>query len=268
MSNCFMTLLTTAQTLFELAALILAFLAFVSAIWFYFGNYKREERHRREDQHNRKISLLASLRQEIELNWALLHDPELPPRSDPDQCPPRYYNPTFQVFKYRDNAIVLALSQVESDILLDAELAQALLMVSYSIHFVNQQIDELMAYRFGSPERLAEASELVRKDTGLLEKFAADPNKIKPQRLRPYFRELALRNWAIVNKGYWDHLKPGLEALRQPLNQALQQAELEPVNMPVRQKVSPADTEASQSTDIVWVVNETSGSHSLSQLPS
>ena len=115
---------------------------------------------------------------------------------------------------------------------MDAELARTLLKVSYSIRFVNQQIDELMTYRFGSPERLAEASELVRRDAGLLHRFATASDKIKPKRLRSYFQELALRHWAIVNEGYWKRLKPSLEALRQPLDRALQQAGLDSLDMP------------------------------------
>jgi len=240
-------LATRAQAIIELTALVLAIL-------FYFFDYKRdkkkhqeEEQRRRKDQHDRKLSLLASLKQEIELNWTLLHNPALPV---PHQYHPRYYNPTVQVFKYRDDAIVLALSQVESDVLLDAELAQTLLMVSYNIRFVNQQIDELMTYRFGSPERLAEASELVRRDAGLLHRFATASDKIKPKRLRPYFQELALRHWAIVNEGYWKRLKPSLEALRQPLNRALQQVGLGLLGMPRTDEVYCVSTPASITGDV------------------
>jgi len=102
-------LATKAQTIIELAALVLAVL-------FYFFDYKRdkkkhqkEEQRRGKDQHNRKLSLLASLKQEIELNWTLLHNPALPV---PHQYHPQYYDPTVQVFKYRDDAIVLALPSV------------------------------------------------------------------------------------------------------------------------------------------------------------
>lgn len=227
--------LTRLEIIIECVTLLLAIL-------FYFLEYRSDKDKQRKRLKTINIGILASLKKEVELNWALLNHPPLLSRN---HFHPQYYDPSRQIFKYRDDAIVLALSQVESDVLLDPELVQALLMVSYSIRFVNQQIDELMTYRFGSPERLAEASELVGKDRGLLDKFAADPDNIKPKRLRPYFKELALRHWAIVNKGYWDHLKPSLEALRQPLNRALQQAELEPVDMPVGQEVSQGDTKAS-----------------------
>jgi len=176
-----------------------------------------------------EAGILTRLKEEMELNWALLNNPPLP---SSHHYHPEYYDPTRQVFKYRDDAIVSALSQVESGIHLDTELAEALLVASHSIRFVNQQIDELIAFRFSSADRLAEASNLVRQNPGLLEKFAAAPDKIKPKRLRPYFKELALRHWAIVNEGYWKRLKPSLEALRQPLNQALQQAGLGLLNIP------------------------------------
>jgi len=176
-----------------------------------------------------EAGILTRLKEEMELNWALLNNPPLP---SSHHYHPEYYDPTRQVFKYRDDAIVSALSQVESGIHLDTELAEALLAASHSIRFVNQQIDELMAFRFSSADRLAEASNLVRKNPSLLQKFAAAPDKIKPKRLRSYLKELALRHWAIVNEGYWKRLKPSLEALRQPLNQALQQAGLGLLNIP------------------------------------
>jgi hypothetical protein len=176
-----------------------------------------------------EAGILIGLKKEIELNWALLNNP---PLSSPRHYHPEYYDPTRQIFKYREDAIISALSQAESGGSLDTELTEALLAASHSIRFVNQQIDELMAFRFSSADRLAEASNLVRKNPSLLRKFAAAPDKIRPKRLRPYFKELALRHWAIVNEGYWKRLKPSLEALRQPLNRALQQAGLGLLDMP------------------------------------
>ena len=176
-----------------------------------------------------EAGILIGLKKEIELNWALLNNP---PLSSPRHYHPEYYDPTRQIFKYREDAIISALSQAESGGSLDTELTEALLAASHSIRFVNQQIDELLAFRFSSADRLAEASNLVRKNPNLLQKLAAAPEKIKPKRLRSYLKELALRHWAIVNEGYWKRLKPSLEAVRQPLNRALQQSGISSLDLP------------------------------------
>mgnify|MGYP001067476901 CR=1 FL=1 len=218
------------------AQVTLAGIAIVLAVVFYWCEYRRDKQkaegeRKKEQERKRKLkkAILSALKQELEMNWRLLHNP---PLLQPKVYHPRYYDPTCQIFKYPDDAIGLALSRVESDVLLDPGLAQGLLAVRQAVRFVNQQVDELMAFRFGSPDTLAKASDFFRNDPNCIVKFASDANKI-PKRLRPWFQELALRHWAIVNEGYWYRLRPGLMSVRPYVDAALQEVGLHPLKMTV-----------------------------------
>lgn len=216
---------------------ILETIAIVLVVLFYVFDYRRgrqkaeeERKKEQERKHKLKKAILSGLKQELEMNWRLLHNP---PLLDRKVYHPEYYDPTRQIFKYPDDAIGLALSRVESDVLLEPDLAQGLLRVRQAVRFVNQQVDELMAFRFGSPDMLAKASDLFRNNPDCIKKFASDTNKI-PKWCRPWFQELALRHWAIVNEGYWSRLKPYLEAVQPNLDAALQEVGLPPLEMPER----------------------------------
>lgn len=205
-------------------AIVLQAIAIFVAVSFYLYQYWRDKRK----VEGLKKAILAALKQEIEMNWRLLHNPPLlSPRVNHSE----YYDPTRQIFKYPDDAIGLALSRVESDVLLDPDLAQGLLRVRQAVRFVNQQVDELMAFRFGSPDTLAKASDLFRNNPDCIYKFASDTNKI-PKRYRAWFQELALRHWAIVNKGYRERLRPSLLSVQSYLDAALQEVGLSPLKMP------------------------------------
>ncbi len=199
------------------AQVVLEGLALVLGLLYYFGEYRR-------DRNNRKKNVLASIRIELKQNWQYMNNPPLLPE---EEYHPEYYDPTRQVFKYRDDAITAALC---SDIIssFDKELVEALLYVSQSVRFVNQQIDELMAFRFGSPEMLATAVAKVREDRKCLTKYAQSPGQI-PKRFRDYLQELALRHWAIVNEGYWRRLRPAIEEATRQLPPALKDVEPEEV---------------------------------------
>jgi len=208
-------------------------------VLFYFFDYRRgkekaeEERKRDQDRkRNLKKAILSALKREIEMNWRYL-------RNSPSSLVyhPEYYDPTRQIFKvYRDDAIVWALRTVESDVSSDTDLAHSLLAVSQAVQFVNQQIDELMAFRFGSPDQLARASRIVENTPNALANFASDDTSI-PVHRRPWFMELARRNWAIVNEGYWYRLLPTLVVARPYLDKALEEIGLEPLEMPNLEKV-------------------------------
>jgi len=128
------------------------------------------------------------------------------------------------------------LGEVETDILLDYGLAQSLLAVSQAVRFLNQQIDELMAFRFGDPNKLARASLYVSNNPQSPRQFVLDETKI-PAKHRAWFRELALRNWAIVNEGYWGRLLFTLVVAQPHLDKALEEIGLEPLEMPNLEKV-------------------------------
>lgn len=214
-------------------------MAILLVVLFYVFDYRRgkaiaeeEKSKERQRKSNLKKAILSALKRELEMNWRYVHNS---PSSQVYHA--QYYNPTHQTFKVcRDDAIMWTLGQVETDILLDYDLAQSLLAVSQSVRFVNQQIDELMAFRFGDPNKLARASRYVRDNPQSLQEFVLDETKI-PAAHRPWFKELALRNWAIVNEGYWYRLLPTLVVVRPYLDKALEEMGLEPLEMPNLEKV-------------------------------
>jgi len=144
--------------------------------------------------------ILAPIKLELQLNWESLQATLLP--IEPGKYHPEYYDPTRQLFKFRDDAITHALA----DPVLFSEIGEPLaekqlIVVSKHIRFINLQIDELLAFRFGDPVMLAEARAYVLKATQKWGKFPP-PSKDKiPRKFRAWFQELALRHWAIVNEG-------------------------------------------------------------------
>jgi len=158
--------------------------------------------------------LLAPIKLELRLNWESLQTTLLP--IEPDKYHLEYYDPTRQLFKFRDDAITHVLADPFLFNKLEEEsLAERLIVVSKHIRFINLQIDELLAFRFGDPVMLAEARAYMLKATEKWGKFPP-PSKDKISRkFRAWFQELALRHWAIVNEGCHKRLALSLpEALR------------------------------------------------------
>lgn len=203
--------------------------------WFYVFDYR--VRKQREDRISRQQekSLLTAISQELEENWRYLHNP---PLFGPDTVYPEYFDPTRQVFKFRDDTVTAALAFRLPDIFLPSVLYDSLLRVSQSVRFVNQQVDELMAFRFGNPTQLARATRHHKDNPKCLEQFSQDPENI-PDHLRTFFMELADRHQAIVKEGFWKRLKPSLEAAAEELNKVLRDKELPPLNLPSSASVPP-----------------------------
>ena len=216
----------------------LALAAIILAVYLYFHDYRGNRTREQRRQTQLKRGILAALKHELEIDWHLLHHPRLLAEKESH---PEYYDPTRQIFRYRDDAIMVALSKVESDVLLDSDLARQLLEVSQAVRFVNQQVEELMAFRFGSPEALAKATDLFRNHRTTWVDVVAG-RKTAEKWSGPWFQELALRHWAIVNRGYWDKLLPSLTCARELVNPALEAAGLEPLHMP-EYELAPADAE-------------------------
>lgn len=222
---------------------VLEVIAIVLVVLFYLFDYRRgksrAEEERKKERESRSIlkkAILSALKREIEMNWRYVHNS--PP---PEVYHANYYDPSRQTFKVcRDDAIMRALSMVESDVLSDPDLAQSLLAVSQAVRFVNQQIDELMAFRFGSPQLLSMASTFAKTNHKVLAEVASDEGKIQtmiPITLRAWFRELSQRNWAIVNEGYWNRLLLTLVVAKPHLDKAVEEIGLEPLEMPDLEKV-------------------------------
>lgn len=218
-----------AQVIVELLAMAIGV---VVAAAFYFCEYRRRKQEEVNRKRDLKSGVLAALRQELEMNWALLHNPPLPERN---VYHADYFDPTRQVFKYRDDAIMMALSVVESDVLLRPDLGRRLLEASQAIRFVNQQIDELMAYRFADSAKLARVTQWVRHNYESLRAFPSGEGAI-PATHRAWFQELSLRHWAIVNEGYWKRLLPALQTLGPAVSGLFQEAGLEPLEMRWRER--------------------------------
>lgn len=142
--------------------------------------------------------ILVPIKLELQLNWeslATLQSIELV------KYHPEYYDPTRQIFKFRDNAITQALANPFLFSKLNESLTKKLIIVSKHIRFINLQIDELLAFRFGDPVMLAEARAYVSKATKKWGKFPPPSKNKIPRKFRAWFQELALRHWAIVNEG-------------------------------------------------------------------
>ena len=231
-------------------------LALVLGLVYYFGEYKR-------DRCNRKKNALASIRLEISQNWWYLNNPPLPPQTTKGKGHPGYYDPTRQVFKYHDDAITAVLcSDIVSEF--DNKLVEALSCVGHSVRFVNQQIDELMSLRFGSPEMLSAAAAIVRADPGRLARFAKTPEQI-PKQFRDYLQELALRHWAIVNEGYWRRLKPAIEEATRQLNPVLRGMRIEELSLQIPEATESVLTSSAPSLtgdNFDWMSSASTGSAS------
>jgi len=212
------------QVIVEVLAIVVGV---VVATLFYVFEYRGRKQAESSRKRELKRGVLAALRQELQMDWALLHDPPLPER---DEYHAEYFDPTRQVFKYRDDAIMMALSVPESDVLLGPDLGARLLETSQAVRFVNQQIDELMAYRFADSAKLARVTQWVRRNYESLQSFPSDESAIPPAH-RAWFQELSLRHWAIVNEGYWKRLLPALKALGRATDVLFQDAGLEPLEM-------------------------------------
>jgi len=158
-------------------------------------------------------NVLAPIKLELRLNWESLQATLLP--IEPNVYHPEYYDPTRQLFKFRDDAITYALVDPFWCREAGETLAEKLIVVSKHIRFINLQIDELLAFRLGDPVMLAEARAYMSKATQKWGKFPP-PSKDKiPRKFRAWFQELALRHWAIVNEGCHKRLALSLpETLR------------------------------------------------------
>jgi len=161
--------------------------------------------------------ILAPVKLELQLNWESLTTILL--STEPVKHHPEYYDPTRQIFKFRDDAITQVLADPFLFNTLGEPLAEKLIVASKHIRFINLQIDELLAFRFGDPVMLAEARAYVFKATQKWGKFPPPSKNKIPRKFRAWFQELALRHWAIVNEGCHRRLAISLPEVQKSLDE-------------------------------------------------
>lgn len=153
-------------------------------------------------------NILAPIELELRLNWESLKSTLMP--TEPIRWHPEYYDPTRQIFKFRDDALTYALVRPQLFAQLEMPLAEKLIVVSKHIRFINLQIDELLTFRFSDPTMLSGARAYMLKATKKWGKFPPPSRDKIPRKFRAWFQELALRHWAIVNEGCHKRLKLSL----------------------------------------------------------
>jgi len=144
-------------------------------------------------------NVLAPIELELRLNWESLKGTLIP--IEPIKWHPEYYDPTRQIFKFRDDALTYALARPYLFNQVGMPLAEKLIVVSKHVRFINLQIDELLAFRFNDPTMLSEARAYMLRATKKWGKFPPPSRDKIPRKFRAWFQGLALRHWAIINEG-------------------------------------------------------------------